>query len=72
VPALEERFPLRHHLSLWNVKNADIVISPKTGDAKWDKFMDGKDIIMSGEEATTEIMPEILLLVKSRLEESGE
>jgi len=62
---------LRHHLSLWNIKDADIVISPKTGDVKWDKFMDGKDIIMSGEAATREIMPEILLLIKSRSEGSG-
>lgn len=59
---------LRHHLSLWNVKNADIVISPKTGPLKWDKFIDGKNIILSGEEATREIMPEILRLTKSKLE----
>lgn len=63
---------LRHHLSLWNVTDADIVISPKTGPLKWDKFIDGKNIILSGEEATREIMPEILLLIKSKLEESGE
>jgi len=63
---------LRHHLSLWNVKNADIVISPKTGPLKWDKFIDGKNIILSGEKAAREIMPEIVLLIKSKLERPGE
>ena len=63
---------LRHHLSLWNVKNADIIISPKTGPLKWDKFIDGKNIILSGEKAAREIMPEIVLLIKSKLERPGE
>jgi NTE family protein len=63
---------LRHHLSLWNVKNADIVISPKTGPVKWDKFIDGKNIILSGEEAAKGIIAEIVHLIKPKREELGE
>ncbi|MGW8185564.1 MAG: patatin-like phospholipase family protein [Candidatus Moraniibacteriota bacterium] len=43
---------LRHHLAHWNVKNADVVINPRVGNAHWGKFLDGKDIISAGEKAT--------------------
>ena len=43
---------LRHHLAYRNVENADIVISPRVGNAHWGKFLDGKDIISAGEKAT--------------------
>ena len=46
---------LRHHLASWNVKNADIVIAPQTGDIHWNKFLtDGKDIVSAGEKAMNE------------------
>ena len=62
---------LHHHLSFWSVKNADIVISPKIGNVKWDKTLNGKSIILSGEQATTKIFPQLLPLKKSKREESG-
>lgn len=42
---------LRHHLAALNSRNANLVINPQFGDIHWDKFLDGKDIILSGERA---------------------
>lgn len=54
---------LRHHLASWNVKNADIVINPRLGDIHWNKFLDGKDIILAGEEATRDTLPQLKELI---------
>lgn len=50
---------LRHHLAYWNVKNADLVIAPQVSRAHWGKFLDGKDIILAGEEATKRALPQL-------------
>jgi NTE family protein len=42
---------LRYHLSASNIKEADVVVLPKTGKVYWNKFVDGKDVIDSGEKA---------------------
>jgi NTE family protein len=59
---------LRYHLSDWNSKNADIVISPKTGSVKWNKFLNGKEVILAGEKATKILLPQLkeLIYQKSR------
>ena len=54
---------LRHHLASSNVKDADIVISPKNGNVRWHRFLDGKKIILSGEEATKIILPQLKELI---------
>ncbi|MFA7362212.1 MAG: patatin-like phospholipase family protein, partial [Candidatus Kapaibacterium sp.] len=51
---------LRHHLAYCNVKDADIVINPHVGSAHWSKFLDGKDLILAGEEATKRILPQLI------------
>ncbi|MCK5588827.1 MAG: patatin-like phospholipase family protein [Candidatus Pacebacteria bacterium] len=50
---------LCHHLALCNVKNADIVVTPQTGDLHWGKFLDGKDVILAGEKAMEDKLNEL-------------
>lgn len=57
---------LRHHLSVCNVKNADITITPNTGRIYWNKFINGKKSILAGEEAAKEILPQLKRLIKAR------
>jgi NTE family protein len=54
---------LRHHLASWNIKSADIVIEPKLGVVHWNKFLDGKDIILAGEQAMREALPQLKELI---------
>jgi len=54
---------LRYHLASWNIKNADIVINPQSGNIHWNKFLDGKDIILAGEEATRITLPKLKKLI---------
>ena len=42
---------LRHHLASWNIKDADIVVTPQPGNIHWNKFLDGKDVVLAGEKA---------------------
>lgn len=59
---------LRHHLAHWNVGSADIVIAPQSGNVHWNKFLDGKNIILAGEKATKKVLPQLknLLLKKQK------
>ncbi len=52
---------LRHHLAYWNVRDADIVINPHVRGAtlRQSFFLDGKDFILAGEEATKKILPQL-------------
>jgi NTE family protein len=54
---------LRHHLACWNIKDADLVISPQVGGAHWGNFLDGKDIILAGEEAIKKVLPQLKELI---------
>ncbi len=58
---------LRYHLASWNVKDADITIEPKLGIklgiVHWNKFLDGKDIILAGEEVAKKILPQLKELI---------
>ena len=45
---------LRYHLASWNIQNADVVITPQSGNIYWNKFLDGKNIILAGEKAAKE------------------
>jgi NTE family protein len=54
---------LRHHLASWNIKNADIVITPQLGSMHWNKFLDGKDIILEGEKAMKEQLNQLQELI---------
>jgi len=54
---------LRHHLASCNIKNADLIINPKLGEVYWNKFLDGKDIILAGEKAMKKNMPELKKLI---------
>ncbi len=55
---------LRHHLALSNVREADMVISPEIGDVKWSKFADGKDVVLSGEEAMRKKIRKLREIIK--------
>jgi NTE family protein len=55
---------LRHHLAKWNIKDADIVIDPRAGNANWTNFWDGKDIILAGERAAKRALPRLRKLLK--------
>jgi len=59
---------LFHRLAHWNVKDADLVIKPRVGKAHWGKFLNGKDIILAGEEATKMLLPQLkeLMFQKSK------
>jgi NTE family protein len=57
---------LRHHLALWNVKDADIVIDPRVGNANWMNFWDGKDVIAAGERAADEVLPQLQKLLEQK------
>ncbi|HHE76404.1 MAG TPA: patatin family protein [Candidatus Parcubacteria bacterium] len=58
---------LRYHLASWNVKDADITIEPKLGIklgiVHWNKFLDGKDIILAGESATKKKLSQLQELI---------
>ena len=55
---------LRYHLAAWNVKSADIVISPRTGDIHWNKFLgNGEDIVSVGEKAMNEKLHQLRKLM---------
>jgi NTE family protein len=54
---------LRHHLTLGNIKNADLVIKPKTNGTRWHRFLKGKDLILAGEEATQEKMVQLKKMI---------
>jgi len=58
---------LRYHLASWNVKDADIIVEPKLGIklgiAHWNKFLDGKDIILAGESAMKKKLPQLQELI---------
>jgi len=54
---------LRHHLAVANIKDADVVINPKVGNARWDNFLNSKEIIAAGEEAATKMLPKLKKLL---------
>jgi len=58
---------LCYHLARWNTKDADIVVEPKlnikTGIVHWDKFLDGRDIILAGESAMKKKLPQLQELI---------
>lgn len=54
---------LMYHLAKNNSKEADIIISPKTGGVNWDKFVKGKEVIASGEEAMREKINDLKKLI---------
>lgn len=54
---------LMYHLAKNNSKEADIIISPKTGGVNWDKFVKGKEVIASGEEAMREKIDDLKKLI---------
>ncbi len=55
---------LRHHLASWNAKNADIVITPRSGIIHWNKFLEGENIISNGEKAMREQLDQLQELMK--------
>jgi len=60
---------LCHHLASLNVKEADVVISPKLGNVSWSKFSDGGDLISIGEKATKNALSEIKRIIKEKEKE---
>lgn len=55
---------LRHHLAFQNVKNADVVVNPRTGNIHWDKFLNGKDIVLAGENAMNDQLDKLKSLIQ--------
>jgi NTE family protein len=56
---------MRYHLASFDVKDADFVISPKIGNVNWGKFLDGQEVVVRGERATEQKIPEIKQKLKS-------
>ncbi len=59
---------LRHHLALWNIQNADVVINPQLGNIHWNKFLDGNDVILAGGKAMKEKLPQVHKLIRQKSE----
>jgi NTE family protein len=57
---------LRHHLAILNTKSADIVIEMDLGKEYWYEFINGRDKIMAGEEATRRILPQLRKLMRQK------
>jgi len=60
---------LNHYLAEENVKNADLVISPKVGDVSWGKFLSSrgsKDVILAGERAARTALPQLKELIQAK------
>lgn len=60
---------LRFHLSNENIKNADLVITPKVGNVGWNKFLTSektREVIKAGEEAAREVIPHLKMLMKQK------
>lgn len=47
---------LRSHLSFWNSKEADLIITPNLGKVGWGKFINPQSVILEGEKATKKII----------------
>lgn len=58
---------LRHHLASCNVRDADIVINPRAGNAHWGKFVDAGTIILTGEEAAREALPRLQEMIYQKV-----
>jgi len=54
---------LRHHLASSNIRGADIIVNPKVGQVGWSKFVDGKNVILAGEEAMQQSMSQLKGLI---------
>lgn len=54
---------LKYHLANYNIKNADIIVTPKTGNVSWSKFIDGKNIIRAGEKSMSVKIDELKKLI---------
>ena len=57
---------LRHHLAFLNTASADIVIEIDVGKSYWYQFVNGKDKILAGEEATERILPQLKALISQK------
>ncbi|MBI3334975.1 MAG: patatin-like phospholipase family protein [Candidatus Portnoybacteria bacterium] len=60
---------LRFHLSKENVKEADLVITPKVANVGWDKFLTSektRQVIQAGEGAMREALPQLNMLIKQK------
>ncbi|MFA5015454.1 MAG: patatin-like phospholipase family protein [Actinomycetota bacterium] len=58
---------LRYHLASWNIIDADIVINPKFGYVHLAKFLNGKDIIIAGEKAAREALPQLQEIINRKV-----
>ncbi|MDD5710968.1 MAG: patatin-like phospholipase family protein [Candidatus Colwellbacteria bacterium] len=50
---------LHHHLALYDVSGADVVININVGKDSWYRFDNGYDKIITGEEETRKILPQL-------------
>lgn len=57
---------MRHYLSQYQSREADVVINLDLGSNKWYDFVNGQKIILAGEKATKEKMPALKQLIDSR------
>lgn len=54
---------LKYHLANYNIENANIIVTPRTGNVSWSKFLDGKNTITAGEKAMAEKFNELKKLI---------
>jgi len=57
---------LFQNLAFQNARNADIVINPHVGKTRWSNLLKGEDIILVGENATREIIPQLKKMIEQR------
>lgn len=54
---------LQYQLAYLNAREADIVVSLKIGEVGWNKFANGKDVILAGEEAMRQSISQLKELI---------
>lgn len=57
---------MKHHLALKDVQMADVTITPKVYGIRWDKFLNGQDLIAAGEKAAKKAMPDIKNIITEK------
>lgn len=56
---------MNKNLAAANIQDADIVVTPIVGDTKWNEFVNGKKLILAGEEAANRVLLEIKKKIES-------
>ena len=58
---------LIQNLSSHNVRDADLVINPKVGNTHWKDLLEGDGVILAGESATLEVIPQLKKMINEKI-----